>query len=171
MRYLATPSTPAVRDAMRAGLIDTMTGPYQGNKLPTGVPWGADNGRFATDGPRADWLGYLGWYRWLATTTERYGAHLCRFAVAPDVPFDAAGTLKQSTPWLGRIRALGLPAAFAAQNGCERLGVPWDELDVLFLAGGLENPADPRTEWKTGPSHIASPPRPRRGASGCTWAA
>lgn len=74
---------------------------------------------------------------------DRYGAGSCRFAVAPDVPFDAAGTLDESLPWLEQIRALGVPAAFAAQNGCDLLGVPWESFDVLFLAGD--------TAWKTGP--------------------
>lgn len=34
IRYLGTPSTPEIRHAMQTGLIDTMTGPYQGNILP-----------------------------------------------------------------------------------------------------------------------------------------
>jgi hypothetical protein len=144
MRYLGTPSTPAIRDAMRAGLIDSMTGPYQGNTLPCGVAWGADNGKFAVNGPRVDWLGHERWLAWLTARADRYGAHLCRFAVAPDVPFDAAGTLAESLPWMPAIRALGLPAAFAAQDGCEQAGLPWDEIDVLFLAGS--------DAWKLGPT-------------------
>ena len=142
MRYLGTPSTPLVRDAMRAGLLDAMTGPYQGNRLPAGVAWGADNGKFTATGPRENWLGPQRWLAWLTERTHRYGARLCRFAVAPDVPFDAAGTLAESRPHLAAIRALGLPAAFAAQDGCERLGIPWDEFDVLFLAGS--------DRWKLG---------------------
>lgn len=142
MRYLATPSTPRIREAMRAGLLDTMTGPYQGNRLPEGVPWGGDNAMFGENGPRADWIGRDKWIRWLARQAARYNPALCRFAVAPDVPFSAAGTLKASLPEFARIRELGLPAAFAAQDGCDGLGIPWDEFDVLFLAGS--------TAWKVG---------------------
>jgi hypothetical protein len=142
VRYLATPSSPQVREAMRAGELDTMTGPYQGNVLPEGVPWGGDNGMFERTGPRGDWIGHDKWFRWLARQAARYGAELCRFAVAPDVPFSAEGTLAASLPWLARIRDLGLPAAFAAQDGCDTLGIPWDEFDVLFLAGS--------TAWKVG---------------------
>jgi hypothetical protein len=127
---------------MRTGLIDVMTGPYQGNTLPSDVPYGCDNGKFAAAGPRSRWLGHAAWYEWLTRQTERYGTHLCRFAVAPDVPFDAAGTLRESTPWLAKIRDLGVPAAFAAQDGCDTLGLPWGDFDVLFLAGS--------TQWKTG---------------------
>ncbi|MEV1088890.1 hypothetical protein [Streptomyces microflavus] len=47
-------------------------------------------------------------------------------------------------PWLARIRQLGVPAAFAAQDGCDQPGLlPWDSFDVIFLAGS--------TEWKLGP--------------------
>ena len=62
------------------------------------------------------------------------------WAVAPDVPFDAAGTLAESTPWLARIRGLGVPVAFAAQDGSEHGLIPWEDIDVLFVAGS--------TEWK-----------------------
>jgi hypothetical protein len=56
---------------------------------------------------------------------------------------DAAATLARSLPWLPRIRSLGLPAAFVAQDGQESLPMPWDEFDVLFIGG--------TTEFKLGP--------------------
>lgn len=135
--YIATPSGPPVRDAMQAGLIACMTTPAQGNRVPDGAWWAADNGKFGKDWPGAD-----AWWAWLQAQARRYGRERCMFAVAPDVPFDAAGTLAESRPWLARIRSLGIPAAFAAQNGCDTLGVPWDEFDVLFLGGD--------TAWKIG---------------------
>ena len=138
MLYLATPSGPDVRAAMSAGLLGCMTTPAQGNRIPDGALYAADNGKFGTGWPGAD-----RWFDWLETTVTRYGADRCLWAVAPDVPFDAAGTLAESLPWLARIRELGIPAAFAAQDGCDLLGLPWDEFDVLFLAGS--------TEWKIGP--------------------
>ncbi len=110
MLYLATPSGPEVRAAMLAGHLGCMTSPRQGNRLPPGVPWAADNGKFGKG-----WPGSAAWYDWLAGQVTRYGADLCLWAVAPDVPFDAAGTLAESRPWLPKIRALGVPAAFAAQ--------------------------------------------------------
>jgi hypothetical protein len=136
--YLATPSGPGPVDAMRRGLIGCMTGPAQGNQIPTGASWAADNGRFGKG-----WPGEAAWFRWLgeqAVGRERD----CMFAVAPDTPLDAAATLELSLPWLERIRELDIPAAFAAQDGSERPGmIPWDAFDVLFLGGG--------TAWKTGP--------------------
>ncbi|MFF1544120.1 hypothetical protein [Streptomyces sp. NPDC058291] len=123
---------------MSAGLIGCMTTPAQGNRIPDGAMYACDNGKFGKGWPGAD-----AWYDWLERTVDRYGPDRCLWAVAPDVPFDAAGTLAESMPWLARIRELGVAAAFAAQDGCDQLGVPWDDFDVLFLAGS--------TEWKTGP--------------------
>jgi hypothetical protein len=115
-----------------------MTTPAQGNVIPQGAEYACDNGKFGKGWPGAD-----AWFDWLERTVTRYGADRCLWAVAPDEPFDAARTLDESLPWLPRIRELGVPAAFAAQDGCDLLGLPWDEFDVLFIAGS--------TEWKTGP--------------------
>lgn len=133
MRYFANPSTQRVRDAMSAGLIGCIVTPKQGNRLPDGVEFCADNGAFGKGYPGDD-----EWWAWLTSLP----AERCVFAVAPDVPFDAAATLQRSGPWLARIRSLGMPAAFAAQDGLETLDVPWGEFDVLFLGG--------TTEWKLG---------------------
>lgn len=130
MRYFANPSSPRVRDAMSAGLIDCITTPGQGNRVPEGARWCADNGVFGK--------GYVGddaWWLWLESRPNR---DLCSFAVAPDVVGDAAATLARSLPWLGRIRELGIPAAFVAQDGWDDIDVPWDEFDVLFIGGSTE---------------------------------
>lgn len=120
---------------MSAGLIGCMTTPAQGNRIPDGAMYACDNGRFGQGWPGAD-----AWFAWLTATVERYGRDRCLWAVAPDVPLDAAGTLAESTPWLSKIRALGIPAAFAAQDGSEHGLIPWAAIDVLFLGGS--------TEWK-----------------------
>lgn len=125
---------------MSAGLIGCMTTPSQGNRVPDGAAYACDNGRFGKGWPGAD-----AWFAWLSGTVAKYGPERCLWAVAPDVPLHAAQTLDESLPWLPRIRALGIPAAFAAQDGCETPGmVPWDDIDVLFLGGS--------TEWKIGPT-------------------
>lgn len=143
VRYCATPSSPETRAAMSAGDLGCMTTPAQGNRIPDRAMWAADNGRFGKGWPGAD-----AWWLWLQRQVDEYdGPNRCLWALAPDVPFDAVGTLAESLPWLARIRSLGIPAAFAAQDGCDELGVPWDEFDVLFLAGS--------TEWKIGPVAMA----------------
>jgi hypothetical protein len=121
--------------------LGAITTPRQGNRIPPEVEWVADNGR----GPKAD--GSPGdtdtgpWWEWL--TSRPWEPALCRFAVAPDVLCDADATLLESRPWLPRIRALGYPAAYVAQNGATVDRIPWPELDVLFLGGD--------TDWKLGP--------------------
>jgi hypothetical protein len=128
---------------MSAGLIGCMTTPAQGNVIPDGALYACDNGKFGCDGKGRNWPGTERWWDWLQRTVERYGPDRCLWALAPDVPFNAAATLDESRPWLAAIRELGVPAAFAAQNGCENGLIPWDDFDVLFLAGD--------TDWKTGP--------------------
>lgn len=137
MLYVGTPSSDRIRAAMRAGRIACMTTPRQGNRVPAGARWAADNGVYGNGYP-----GDAAWWEWL--TSRPYPRGLCLFATAPDVVADAAATLERSVPWLGRIRAAGYPAALCAQDGLERLAVPWPELDVLFLAGS--------TTWKLGPA-------------------
>lgn len=133
MLYLANPTSPKVREAMRNGLVGMMCTPAQGNRLEPGVTWAADNGCFGKGYP-----GDEAWMKWL----HRMSANVehCLFATAPDVIGDAAATLKRSAPWLPLIRALGYPAALVAQDGLEHLDVPWGAFDVLFIGGS--------TEWK-----------------------
>lgn len=162
MRYFANPSTEPVREAMRAGLIDAIHTPAQGNRHVDGATWCADNGCFGSGYP-----GDAAWFAWLQRLAHR--APSCAFAVAPDVVGDARATLERSAPWFEQIRSLGYPVAFVAQNGIEHIEIPWEEFDVLFLGGSAEcvsceyvRPADDRetercpgchrrlTEWKVG---------------------
>jgi hypothetical protein len=137
--YFANPSTPKVREAMSAGLIGMIATPKQGNRIPVGATWCADNGVFGKG-----WVGDDKFLRWLKDYTQGERER-CVFVVAPDVVADAAATLKRSAPWLPTIRDLGYPVAFVAQDGLEDIEdlVPWGEFDVLFIGGS--------TEWKLGP--------------------
>lgn len=136
MLYFANPSTPRVRDAMRAGRLAMIDTPKQRNIHPEGVTWCADNGCFGSGYP-----GDEKWFAWLGSFTPAQVAR-CKFAVAPDVVGDARGTHRRSAPWLPRIRDLGYPVAYVAQNGLENLPVPWPDLDALFIGGD--------TAWKMG---------------------
>jgi hypothetical protein len=139
--YFANPTGAAVAEmiAGRLGYIDT---PLQGNKRPAGVVWCADNGCFNDEK-----FNEAQWWRWLENNA--HDAPACIFATAPDVYADAAATIERSRRWLPRIRTLGYPAAFVAQDGQENLAVPWDELDVLFIGG--RKTENPKHEWKRGP--------------------
>lgn len=134
MRYFANPSTPAVREAMQAGLIDCIETPRQGNAPVEGATWCADNGCF-TDVWSED-----AWWQFLENNAER--AESCMFAVAPDVVGEAWPTQMRAMSWLAKIRELGYPAAYVAQDGARTDRIPWEHFDVLFLGGS--------TEWKLG---------------------
>lgn len=134
MLYLANPCGPAVITAMQAEEIGYIDTPAQGNKRPEGVTWCADNGAFSDRWDAETW--------WRFLVDNAAAAASCLFAVAPDVVCDAAATLQRSLPWLPKIRALGYPVAFVAQDGQESLPVPWGQLDCLFIGG--------TTEWKLG---------------------
>lgn len=125
---------------MRDGLIGCITTPKQGNTVPTGAYWCADNGKYGKG-----WPGDVEWFCWLADRVRRYDASRCLFATAPDVVGDPIATLLESYGWLDAVRSLGVPVAFVAQDGCEAPGlVPWGQFDVLFLGGS--------TDWKLGPA-------------------
>lgn len=111
----------------RLGFILT---PDMGNVIPSDVWVAADNACFSNPKKYSD---------------ERYERHLrrfdprrCLFATAPDVLGDHDATIERSIPMLRRIRSLGLPPAFVAQNGWEEATTPWDECDALFVGGTTE---------------------------------
>ena len=118
---------------MTAGSLGCIRTPHQGNQLPVGATWCADNGCFA-DRWDADH-----WWRWLTSVADT--PH-CRFAVAPDVVGDADATARRARPWLAPMAALGLPVAYVAQNGAEVEPPPWDSIHALFIGGD--------TSWKLG---------------------
>jgi hypothetical protein len=120
------------------GYIDT---PAQGNVRPAGVTWCADNGCYSDKWDEQKW--------WKFLTDNAHDAASCLFAVAPDVVGDALATHERSAPWLQKIRDLGYPVAYVAQDGLESLELPydgtdwWDSFDCLFVGGS--------TAWKLGP--------------------
>jgi hypothetical protein len=115
---------------MRCGLLDQITTPASQNLLEPGTTWCADNGVYSRAYPgRSQYL------RWLASLPD---PNRCRFAVAPDVVANHGATLERSWPMLRRIRELGLPVALCAQNGAQADDMPWDYIDVVFLAGIVE---------------------------------
>ncbi len=133
--YCSTPSVGLIQAAMSERRLGCMTTPKQGNGLPPHSWYAADNGKFGKGWPGAD-----KWWAWLSKTVDTYSAERCLFATAPDVMLDPVGTLLESAPWLPRIRDLGVPAAYVAQDGSENGLIPWGDFDVLFLGGS--------TEWK-----------------------
>lgn len=136
MIYFANPSTERVRAAMRAGLLGCITTPAQGNLVPEGSAWCADNGVFGSGYPGDD-----AWLSWLAS--RPWPKNRCMFVTAPDVVGDAWRTLSRSVPFLPRIRQLGYPAAFVSQDGIEDTEIPWDAFDALFIGGSDDHKLGP----------------------------
>ncbi len=131
MLYLANASSTNVREAMQAGRLGQMVTPREGRKPLPRVPYGADNGRFGNGYP-----GDKQWFAWLDTLPREH----CLFAVTPDVIANAEATIALSVPMMPRVRQMGFPVAFVAQDGLEHLPTPWDAFDVLFIGGS--------TQWK-----------------------
>lgn len=114
---------------MTAGHLGFINTPLQGNRLVDGAAWCADNGCFGAGYP-----GDKAWWAWITGLAAH--ADTCAFVVAPDVVSDATATLERSMPFLLKIRALGFPVAFVAQDGAtvDDL-IPWGHFDVLFVGG------------------------------------
>src|SRR5262249_47012543 len=124
MIYLSGAVRPDLVQHPRLGFLLT---PDMGNKVPDAVRVAADNGCFTQPQKYTD---------------ARYMAHLEKFprdrtlfAVAPDVFGSHEQTLERSLPVMSMIRALGLPAAFVAQEGWNEASTPWDDLDAIFIGG------------------------------------
>lgn len=135
MLYFATASGPKVHEAMSKRLLGQIATPAAGNRVLPDVDWIADNAVFAGRYPGND--AYLAW---LSERAEHSGR--CQFAVAPGVVGDAEATLARSDRMLPKIRMLGFWVALVAQDGLERLSIPWADIDCLFIGG--------TTEWKLG---------------------
>ena len=134
MLYFANPCSGETVEAMRDGQLGFIDTPAQRNLRPEGVTWCADNGCFSDKWDEGRW------WRFLVKNAEH--ADTCLFAVAPDVVGDAAATAAKSTPWIEKMRDLGYPVAWVAQDGQENLPLPWDRIDCLFIGGS--------TDWKLG---------------------
>jgi hypothetical protein len=135
VKFFANPCGRAVIEAMQRGQLGFIATPAQGNLVPTDVTFCIDNGAFSDSFDESKW--------WAKLVKLQPYADRCIFAVAPDVVGDAQATLERSLPWLPKIRQLGYPVAFVAQDGFESTEVPWDDFDVLFIGGS--------TTWKLGP--------------------
>lgn len=134
VRYLTGVSNPPVRAVAHEADIGLLVTPDTGyvKQIPAFPYWAADNGCFNHPERRPEDL-----FRWLETVPVGL------FFPAPDVVGNAQLTLERSLSLLPKIRAMGWPAAYVAQDGIEETEVPWDEFDVLFLGGS--------TDFKLGP--------------------
>lgn len=112
--------------------VGSMVGPRQGGIRPVreGRKWAGDNDAFHGKFTEAGFLKHL---------TRLYPfRENCLFVAAPDVVADPAATAELFAHWGPRIRDLGFPVAWVAQNGATPADIP--DCDAVFIGGG--------TEWK-----------------------
>ena len=100
-------------------------------RIQKGWKWICDNGAFTGKFQEDTFFAFL-------DRMAEYRSQ-CIFVVAPDVVGDANKTLEKFGKFATRIKALGYPVAFVAQDGQEDLEFP-DNFDCLFIGGS--------TEWK-----------------------
>ena len=100
-----------------------------------GMDWAADNGVYSGAFNAETYLPWLESMREYAAT--------CLFVLAPDVVGDATATANRYREWAHKIRRLGFPVGYAAQDGITELPLAFD---ALFIGG--------TTEWKTGPGAL-----------------
>lgn len=124
-----------IKEELRTGRLGFLQTPRTQYSLEGVAVWAMDNGCYANTYPGDD--AYL-------RELERLGAHRerCLFVAAPDVVADAPATLQKFPPMAARIRDAGWPVALVGQDGMEKMDVPWDLVDWLFVGGS--------TEWKMG---------------------
>lgn len=62
-------------------------------------------------------------------------SHNCKAVIIPDAIGDWRETLARFELYYAEVKALGLPVAYATQDGQPLDLVPWDRIDVLFIGG------------------------------------
>jgi hypothetical protein len=137
MRLFVSGATATIRRHLDRDRLGLLLVPDAGNSpqvaLSLGLPWAADNAAFSGFRPAA-FCGLL---------AKISGHPDCRFVACPDVVGNAAETLRLFQIWSPILRSLGLPVALVGQDGVERLDIPWQQMDALFLGGS--------TDWKLSP--------------------
>jgi len=63
---------------------------------------------------------------------------LCRFLTVPDVVGCAERTAAVFEVWSKKKELQGWPLAYVAQDGQERVEIPWDQFSCLFVGGSTE---------------------------------
>ena len=128
MLWMGTsPAQPEVAAMLDRHEIGLMCQPAS-NPPRAGWLWAADNGCFTTSGTWRDdrWMG------WLEKPHPRAG---CLMATVPDVVGDHTATLDRFRRYADRVRELRYPVAFVLQDGASEAGVPWVDIDCLFIGG------------------------------------
>lgn len=111
-----------------------ITSPAIGNpgsaisKIKKGFLWICDNGAFSGNFNPDDFFSFL-------ENLIPYQRN-CHFIVSPDKYQNAKETNQMFKKYAPKIKSMGFPVAFVAQNGQEKLKLPSpDQFDALFVGG------------------------------------
>lgn len=132
MILLVSGATKTLRELNRPDRLGHLLTPDDGNIVPTGGVWACDNSAFQGFQP-ARFCSFLG----------KIAGKQCLWVACPDVVGDARATADLFYAWRPVIKALNLPVALVLQDGQERVGVPWNLIDAVFVGGS--------TPFKLGP--------------------
>ncbi|WP_088255927.1 hypothetical protein [Fimbriiglobus ruber] len=137
MRLFVSGATATLRRHPGSPYLGALVVPAAGNRLDpvlaAGLPRAADNAAFTGFDPAA----------FCAMLGRIAGKPGCQFVACPDTVGDAHQTTHLFRTWYPVLTALGLPVALVLQDGQDRVGVPWELVDAVFVGG--------RTEFKLGP--------------------
>ena len=135
MMYLSGAKNPLMAADLASGAIGLLQTPNTSYALDGVAVWAMDNGCYTNAYPGDD--AYLALLQRLEHHRDR-----CLFVAAPDHVGDAESTLVELVHMAPRIRAAGWPVALVGQDGMEKLPVPWDLTDWVFIGGS--------DDWKLG---------------------
>lgn len=131
------------------GLIGNLWGPGRGITVYPFAPYALDNGAWGAFLAGAEWSA-TDWLKLLAEVERK--PFRPQWALVPDVVADREQTLASWEKWFPVVKAAGLTAAFAVQDGMTPADVPADA-QVVFVGGSTE------WKWRTVEGWCAAFPR------------
>ena len=131
-----------------------MTTPAQGNVIPDHAFYACDNGKFGKGWPGTD-----AWWDWLQRTVTRYGPDCAcghSHPTSPSTPPPHSPSRSRGSTGSGRSASRQRsPRKTAPSTGL----IPWDDTNVLFLAGPADGKPGPRPNGYPA-KHISAASRP-----------
>lgn len=86
------------------------------------LPWAIDCGAF-------HWSAR----KYITLLRRHEGRQNCLFCTLPDIPGNAKETHERSIQWIDQVKKLGYPIAWVIQDGQEKIKIPWNDIDAVFL--------------------------------------
>lgn len=143
MLLLVSGATTTVNRHISSKYLGVLLTPQAGNKPHDILPFAADNAAFS------NWSQHK-----FEIMISSLVVHDPMWVACPDVVGDAKETYSLFKFWQPLIKLLGLPVAYVLQNGQELIGVPWDDVDALFIGGDNDFKLGKYAEYITGKARM-----------------